>query len=43
VTPKGSEIDGVGIKPDFEIKNENSDTDLQLEKAKGVLLEKINR
>jgi carboxyl-terminal processing protease len=43
LTPKGSEIDGVGIKPDFEIKNENSDTDLQLEKAKGVLLEKINR
>lgn len=43
LTPKGSEIDGVGIKPDFEIKNENSDADLQLEKAKSVLLEKINR
>jgi carboxyl-terminal processing protease len=42
LTPKGSEIDGVGIKPDIEIKNENSDDDLQMEKAKSILLEKIN-
>lgn len=43
LTPKGNEIDGVGIKPDFEIKNENDDVDSQLDKARSVLLEKINK
>jgi carboxyl-terminal processing protease len=43
LTPKGSEIDGVGIKPNVEIKNENSDEDLQMAKAKNMLLEKIDK
>ena len=39
-TPNGTKINGVGITPDYEVKpseDENSDVDVQLEKAKSVL------
>lgn len=39
-TPKGTKINGVGITPDYEVKDsrlENSEQDDQLEKAKSVL------
>ena len=39
-TPNGTQINGIGISPDYEVEasnDENGDVDVQLEKAKSVL------
>jgi carboxyl-terminal processing protease len=42
LTPNGSQINDKGLEPDYEVKNEeNSDKDLQLEKALEILKEQI--
>ena len=48
LTPNGTDINKLGIKPDIEIGNEfdfyinNSKNDVQLEKAKEILSKKTN-
>jgi len=44
LTPKGNDIDGKGIQPDIVVEQpENTDKDVQLEKAIEVLYERINQ